>query len=227
MNSMTPRGSARQTFRDRREAGRLLATLLSNVAGERNAVVLALPRGGVPVGFEVSQALGVALDVFTVRKLGVPGHEELAMGAIASGGAYILNEETIAAFGISRDEIVGVVQREHRELERREQLYRDHRPYPVLHGKTVILVDDGLATGASMLVAVDVLRRKHPGLIVVAAPVGSLEARSVLRGHADAVVCYHTPAHFAAVGAWYDDFTQVSDGEVRRLLNLASAGHAS
>jgi len=201
----------------------LLATLLPKFAGRSDVVVLGLPRGGVPVAFEVAVAIGAPLDTFAVRKLGVPGHEEFAMGAIGSGGAYVLNEETIEALGISHDEIVRVTQRERQELDRREHLYRDHRHYPVLEGKTVILVDDGLATGASMLVAVNALRRKRPAKIVVAAPVASMEAYLLLRAHADEVICYHTPMHFAGVGAWYEDFSQVSDDEVRRLLSQAAS----
>jgi putative phosphoribosyl transferase len=197
----------------------LLAILLRKFSERSDVVVLGLPRGGVPVAFEVAVAIGAPLDTFAVRKLGVPGREELAMGAIGSGGAYVLNEETIAALGISDDEIVLVAQRELQELDRRECLYRDHRRCPVLKGKTVILVDDGLATGASMLVAVNALRRKQPAKIIVSAPVASLEAYSSLCGYADEVICYQTPLHFEGVGAWYEDFSQVSDDEVRRLLN--------
>ena len=220
--SLAPRESARHIFYDRREAGRLLATLLRKYAGRRDVVVLGLPRGGVPVAFEVAVAIGAPLDAFAVRKLGVPGNEELAMGAIASGGTYVLNEEAIEALGISHDEIVEVAQRERRELDRREHLYRDHRQYPAIEGRTVILVDDGLATGSSMLVAVDALRQKRPAKIVVAVPVASIQAYSSLRGHADEVICYQTPVRFEGVGAWYEDFSQVVDGEVRRLLNQAA-----
>ena len=201
----------------------MLASLLQKFAGRDDVVVLALPRGGVPVAFEVAMAIGVPLDTFTVRKLGVPGHEEFAMGAIGSGGAYVLNEETIEALGISHDEIVEVAQRECQELERREHLYRDHRQYPAVEGKTVILVDDGLATGTSMLVAVNALQRKRPANIVVAVPVASIEACALLREHADEVICYLTPVRFGGVGKWYDDFSQVGDDEVRRLLNQAAS----
>jgi putative phosphoribosyl transferase len=221
-SSITPGVSARQTFHDRREAGRALATLLRKFAGRADVVVLGLPRGGVPVAFEVAVTIGAPLDVFTVRKLGVPGHEEFAMGAIASGGAYVLSEEVIEALGISHDDIARVARRERQELDRREHLYRDHRQYPVLEGKTVILVDDGLATGASMLVAVNALRQKGPAKIVVAVPVASLEAYSSLRGHADEVICCHVPDRFVGVGGWYEDFSQVGDDEVRRLLNQPS-----
>ena len=221
-SSIPPPNSAPLIFRDRREAGRLLAALLRKFSGRGDVVVLGLPRGGVPVAFEVAVAIGAPLDTFAVRKLGVPGHEEFAMGAIGSGGTYVLSEETIEALGISHDEIVGVAQRERQELDRREHLYRDHRQYPVLEGKTVILVDDGIATGASMLVAVNALLQKRPAKIVVAAPVASLEASSSLRGRADEVICYQTPVRFGGVGAWYEDFSQVGDGEVRRLLNQAA-----
>jgi putative phosphoribosyl transferase len=220
--SVARQKSTRQTFYDRREAGRLLATLLRKFAEREDVVVLGLPRGGVPVAFEVAVAIGAQLDVFTVRKLGVPGHEEFAMGAIGNDGTYVLIEETIEAFGIRHDEIVRVAQREAYELERREHLYRDHREYPLLEGKTVIVIDDGLATGASMLVAVNALRRKRPAKIVVAAPVASIEAQSSLRERVDEVICYQTPVRFEGVGAWYEDFSQVGDGEVRRLLNQAA-----
>jgi putative phosphoribosyl transferase len=219
-------GTAR-VFHDRREAGRLLAPLLRHYAGRGDVIVLALPRGGVPVAYEVAMALGVPLDVFTVRKLGVPGREELAMGAIGSGGAYVLNNEVVEALHISHSEVVRVVERERRELERRERLYRDNRPYPPLQNKTVILIDDGLATGASMLVAVSALRRKHPAKIVVAVPVAPRETCDMLRGHADEAFCYETPEPFAGVGAWYEDFSQVTDDEVRALLNAASLRRAS
>lgn len=226
-SNIAPRESARQRFHDRREAGSLLATLLQKFAGRDDVVVLGLPRGGVPVGFEVAVAIGAPLDAFAVRKLGVPGHEEFAMGAIASGGTYVLNEDVIEALGISHDEVARVAQLERRELERREHLYRDHRRFPALEGKTVVLVDDGLATGASMLVAVNALRRMQPAKIVVAVPVASIEACSALRGHADQIVCYSTPIRFGGVGAWYDDFSQVGDDEVRRLLDLAAMRRAS
>jgi predicted phosphoribosyltransferase len=216
-----------RVFRDRREGGRLLAPLLRQYAGRRDVIVLALPRGGVPVAYEVAMALGVPLDVFTVRKLGVPGREELAMGAIGSGGAYVLNYEVIEALNISHGEVVRAVERERRELERRERLYRDSRPYPQLENKIVILIDDGLATGASMLVAVNALRRKHPAKIVVAVPVAPRETCDMLRGHADEAICYETPEPFGGVGAWYEDFSQVTDGEVRALLNAAALRRAS
>jgi putative phosphoribosyl transferase len=216
-----------RVFRDRREAGRLLAPLLRQYANRRDVIVLALPRGGVPVAYEVAMALGAPLDVFTVRKLGVPGHEELAMGALGSGGAYVLNYDVVDALHISHREVVRVVERERQELERRERLYRDSRPYPELENKTVILVDDGLATGASMLVAVNALRRMHPAKIIVAVPVAPPETCEMLREHADDAICYETPEPFGGVGAWYEDFSQVTDDEVRALLNQASLRRAS
>ncbi|MGA2393840.1 MAG: phosphoribosyltransferase [Candidatus Lustribacter sp.] len=216
-----------RTFRDRREAGRLLASLLPGYAGRGDVVVLALPRGGVPVAYEIAVALGVPLDVFTVRKLGVPGHEEFAMGALASGGISVLDEGVVAGLGISHDEVVHITELERQELERRERLYRDHRTYPQLEGKNVILVDDGVATGASMLVAVKALRQKNPAKIIVAVPVGAADSCALLRRHADDVICYRTPEPFGGVGAWYDDFSQVGDDEVRTLLNRAALRRAS
>jgi predicted phosphoribosyltransferase len=212
-----------RAFRDRRQAGRVLAPLLRQYAGRRDVVVLALPRGGVPIAYEVAVAIGAPLDVFTVRKLGVPGHEEFAMGAIASGGASVLDEGVIEGLRISHSEVVRIAERERQELERREHLYRDHRPYPQLDGKIIILVDDGIATGASMLAAV----QKDPGKIIVAVPVAAVESCALLRKHADEVICYSTPEHFGGVGAWYQDFSQVTDGEVRALLNQASLRSAS
>jgi putative phosphoribosyl transferase len=216
-----------QPFRDRREAGRLLASLLRHFANRGDVVVLALPRGGVPIAYEVAVAIGAPLDVFTVRKLGVPEHEEIAMGAIGSGGAYVLNYDMIDALQVSHREVVSVAERERHELERREHLYRDSRPYPKLEGKTIILIDDGLATGASMLVAVNALRQKRPGKIVVAVPVAPLETCALLREHADEAICYETPEPFRGVGAWYEDFSQVTDDEVRALLNQAALRRAS
>jgi putative phosphoribosyl transferase len=217
------RCDAPRAFRDRREAGELLASRLRRFANRDDVVVLALPRGGVPVAYEVARDLGLPLDVFTVRKLGVPGHEEFAMGAIASGGAQVLNFEALDMLRIPRASIVHVVDEERRELARREHLYRDSRPYPVLDGKTVILVDDGLATGASMLVAVLALRQKHPSRVVVAVPVAAPDVADLLRRHADEVVCYTTPEPFSSVGSWYEDFSQVADDDVRALLNRAAA----
>ncbi|HTJ27592.1 MAG TPA: phosphoribosyltransferase [Candidatus Limnocylindria bacterium] len=209
-------------FRDRREAGRLLASLLRHLEGRNDVVVLALPRGGVPVGYEVALAIGAPFDVFAVRKLGVPGHEELAMGAIGSGGAYVLNDDVIGALGIPQDEILRVARRERAELERRQGVYRDSRPYPDVAGKVVVLVDDGLATGASMLAAVSALRRKDPARTIVAIPVAPRETCAMLAEHADEVICYEMPEPLGGVGTWYEDFSQTTDEEVRALLNEAA-----
>ena len=208
-------------FRDRREAGRFLARELAAYANRPDVIVLALPRGGVPVGYEIAQALHAPLDVFLVRKLGVPGHEEYAMGAIASGGVSVLNEEVVQRLGISPYQIETLAAREQRELERRERAYRGERPPPEVSGRTVILVDDGLATGASMQAAVLALRRLQPARIVVAVPVAAPETCEQLREIADEVVCATTPEPFYAVGLWYEDFSQTSDEEVRALLAQA------
>ena len=185
-------------------------------------IALALPRGGVPVGYEVAKWLNAPLDVFIVRKLGVPGHEELAMGAIASGGVRLLNQNVIDMFGIPRDLIEMITAREQRELERQEREYREGRPPLDVQGRTVILVDDGLATGASMHVAVAALKHKKPAHIVVAVPVASQETCSEFDGEVDQVVCAVTPEPFWSVGQWYEDFSQVSDDEVRDLLRRAA-----
>jgi putative phosphoribosyl transferase len=211
-----------RAFRDRREAGAFLAEKLRAYARDPNVVVLGLPRGGVPVAYEIAQALGAPLDTFEVRKLGVPGHEELAMGAIGSGGAYHLNTEALSYLNIPYDAVQRVVAREQRELERREKLYRDHRPRPELAGKTVILVDDGVATGSSMLAAIEALRKHDPARIVVAVPVAPREFCEEIRREVDDVVCGETPDPFYAVGLYYEDFGQVSDDEVRALLNRAA-----
>jgi predicted phosphoribosyltransferase len=205
-------------FRDRREAGRRLAEKLASYAGRPDVVVLALPRGGVPVGVEVARALGVPLDVFIVRKLGVPGHEELALGAIATGGVRILNDELIHALGIPDHVTEAVSAKEQEELARRERLYRGARPAPDVRGRTVILVDDGLATGATMQAAIKALRQQHPARIVVAVPIAAPETCDELKTEADDVVCAVTPQPFYAVGLWYDDFSQTTDEEVRDLL---------
>ncbi len=216
-------------FENRREAGRYLAARLSGYASRPDVLILGLPRGGVPVAFEVARALHAPLDVFVVRKLGVPGREELAMGAIASGGVRVLNPEVVQNMRISREAIDAVAARERRELERRESLYRDNRPAPKIEGKTAILVDDGLATGASMWAAVAALREHHPSRIVVAVPTAARETCDQFRGVVDEIVCVITPEPFLAVGVWYEDFPQVSDAEVRRLLRAAvreSSGEA-
>jgi putative phosphoribosyl transferase len=208
-------------FRNRRQAGRLLAAKLADYVGRPDVIVLALPRGGVPVAFEVARALGAPLDVYLVRKLGVPGREELAMGAIASGGVRVLND-VAEALGITEEEVAEVVAREQKELERRERLYREGRPVPAVRGRTVILVDDGLATGSSMRAAVTALRRRSPRRVVVAVPVGAPETCAELQEETDETVCASMPEPFRGVGAWYEDFSQTTDEEVRELLARAA-----
>jgi erythromycin esterase-like protein/adenine/guanine phosphoribosyltransferase-like PRPP-binding protein len=210
-------------FRDRRHAGRALALALERYANHSDVVVLALPRGGVPVAFEVAQALHTPLDVFLVRKLGVPGHEELAMGAIASGGVRVLNEDIVRSLRYGNAQVDAVAAREQLELERREQAYRGDRPDLKLAGKVAIVIDDGLATGATMRAAVKALRARHPARVVVAVPVGAEDTCQVLRREADEVVCLRTPYPFGGVGMWYDDFSQTDDSEVRELLAAATA----
>lgn len=210
--------TARRIFRDRRDAGRALAEKLSAYRGRDDVVVLGLARGGVPVGWEVAHDLGAPLDVFLVRKLGVPQWEELAMGAIASGGGVVVNEQLVARLNITEDAVQRVIERETTELRRRENAYRQGRPPPVLVGETVLLTDDGIATGASMRAAVRAVRASEPAQVVVAVPVGPASACRELGGEADAVVCVTMPAGFEAVGQVYADFRQVTDGEVRDLL---------
>ena len=205
-------------FHDRTEAGRLLAEKLAAYANRADVIVLGLPRGGVPVAYEVARALNAPLDVFLVRKLGVPGHEEFAMGAIATGGVRVLNDQTVRALRISDHVIEAVAAKEQQELARRARLYRGDRPPPDLRGKTVILVDDGLATGATMLAAVKALRQQQAGHIVVAVPIASPETCEQLRGEVDDIICAVTPEPFYAVGCWYEDFSQATDEEVRDLL---------
>jgi predicted phosphoribosyltransferase len=209
-------------FRDRAEAGQILAGKLTAYANRPDVLVLALPRGGVPVGYEVAQALHAPLDVFLVRKLGLPGQEELAMGAIASGGTRVINEEVVGKLNIPDEVIDAVAVEEQRELSRREADYRDGRPLPDVHGRTIILVDDGLATGSTMRAAVAALRLLGPARIVVAVPVGARETCAELRHQADDAVCAMSPEPFYAVGAWYEDFEQTSDEEVRDLLARAA-----
>jgi putative phosphoribosyl transferase len=210
-------------FHDRVDAGRRLARELATYAGRDDVVVLALPRGGVPVAFEVARALGAPLDVFIVRKLGLPWHEEYAMGAIASGGIRLLNEEIIRMAGVTEDQVARVAAQEQLELERRERQYRGGRPEPELAGRTIILVDDGLATGFSMRAAVEALRTERPASIVVAVPVSAPETCDAFRDLVDDVVCAVTPEPFRAVGLWYEDFSQTTDEEVHDLLARARA----
>lgn len=216
---MTYTGGA--IYADRAEAGRTLARLLSNFRATPGALVLALPRGGVPVGFEISQLLNLPLDVLIVRKLGVPGHEELAMGAIASGGLVFLNRPVIRALYVPPEDIQRVIERERSEIARRERQYRGDRPAPDVHDRVVILVDDGLATGSTMRAAARTIQSRSPQRLIVAVPVGSAEVCAELQSDADQVICAATPARFSAVGACYRSFPQTSDEEVRELLNLS------
>ncbi len=208
-------------FKNRFDAGRFLAERLLRYAHRPDVLVLALPRGGVPVAYAVAETLGVPMDVFIVRKLGVPGHEELAMGAIASNGVRVLNEDVVAALNIPPNVIDQVAQVEQRELERREREYRDDRPKPDVHGKTVILVDDGLATGSTMRAAVRALAQQHPARIVVAVPTAPPDVCEELGREVDEVVCAITPEPFYGVGLWYDDFSQTTDEQVRELLRAS------
>jgi putative phosphoribosyl transferase len=212
------RRTSPRTFRDRREAGRVLAEELAAYRGKDGLLVLGLARGGVPVGWEVAAALRAELDVFLVRKLGVPQWSELAMGALASGGGVVMNDNVLSSLGISDEQVREVVDRETAELIRREQAYRGGRPVADPHGKTVIVVDDGIATGASMLAAVRALRASSPESIVVAVPVGPQSVSKLLAQEADDVVCATMPNDFEAVGQVFVDFHQVSDDEVRDLL---------
>jgi putative phosphoribosyl transferase len=207
-----------RVFADRREAGRELANLIPRGAQSENTVVLALPRGGVPVAYEIARALGATLDVFLVRKLGTPGHPELAMGAIASGGIKVLNDDVVRALGIRPEHIDAVARQEQVELERRDAEYRKGRQLPSLANQTVILVDDGLATGSTMRAAVEAVKQQKPARVIVAVPVGAPETCRALRETADEVICARTPTPFSAVGQWYRDFTQTTDDEVNALI---------
>jgi putative phosphoribosyl transferase len=211
-----------RTFPNRTEAGRLLAEKLVKYAGRPDVIVLGLPRGGVPVAYEVAKRLGVPLDVFIVRKLGVPGFEELAAGAIASGGVRVLNEDVMRALPNADEVIESITAKETAELQRREQSYRDGRPAPELRDRIVILVDDGLATGATMRAAVKALRHRGAAKIVVAVPVGPPDTCHEIEQQADETVCLSMPEFFQAVGQYYEDFSQTSDDEVRELLTRAA-----
>jgi putative phosphoribosyl transferase len=215
---VVPNSETHRPYEDRRHAGAVLAQRLEHFKGRTDVVVLALPRGGVPVAHEVSRALDAPLDVFLVRKLGVPGHRELALGAIASGGVRVLNEDVVAMYRLPETVIEGVVREERAELERRERAYRNGRAAIGLGGRVVLLVDDGLATGASMRAAVEAIRRHDPARIVVAVPVGSPDTCREFADVADEIVCARAPEYFAAVGQWYRDFSQTADEEVRELL---------
>ena len=208
-------------FHDRAQAGQQLAARLKDYAGRPDVIVLALPRGGVPVAYEVARGLRAPLDVFVVRKLGMPGHEEYAIGALASGGVRLINEQAVELHGLDPREIDRVAAAEQTELERRERSYRGERPFPDLRGKTVVLVDDGLATGSTMHAAVQALRVEGPDKIVVAVPVSAADTCLSFRDVADDVVCIMTPDPFYAVGLWYEDFSQTTDEEVHELLDRA------
>ena len=211
-----------RVFRDRHEAGRLLAERLAGYADRPDVVILALPRGGVPVAFEIAAALHVPLDVMVVRKLGVPGHEELAMGAIASGGVRVVNQDVVRHLGLSSAVLESVAATEYQELSRRERAYRGSRESTSVEGRTVILVDDGLATGSTMRAAVAALRKRGPARIVVAVPTAAPETCEELKTDVDEMVCATTPTPFYGVGQWYEDFSQTTDEEVRDLLAQAA-----
>lgn len=211
-------------FANRTEAGRRLARYLTRYADRKDVIVLGAPRGGVPVAFEVAKALRVALDVFVMRKLGVPGHEELAFGAIASGGVRIVNQRMVEQLGMTERDVERVVQNEQRELERREREYRHGRARLDVSGRTVILIDDGIATGASVLAAIRALQQMKPAALVVATPVAPRETCERLRAEVDEFVCPETPEPFYGVGQFYDDFSQTSDDEVTELLEHAEQG---
>ena len=221
MGMMSALAGRRPLFHDRRHAGRVLAGHLREYADRDDAIVLALPRGGVPVAYEVATALHLPLDVFVVRKLGVPGYPELAMGAIASGGVQVLNDAVVSQLPDADEWIARVANEERKELERRELFYRDARPRPDLRGKTVILIDDGLATGATMRAAARALKQQGVTRLIVAVPVASPETCDEFRSEVDHIVCAYTPTSFAGVGQFYEDFSQTSDEEVRELLAQA------
>jgi putative phosphoribosyl transferase len=212
----------RARFKNREDAGRRLARELRRYSGRSDVIVLALPRGGVPVAFEVAEALHAPLDVFVVRKLGLPWHEELAIGALASGGVRVLDADLIRVARVSDADIERVTAAEQAELERREKCYRGTRPFPDLSGRTVILVDDGLATGSTMRAAVEALRKQGPAAVVVAVPVAPAETCNAFRAIADEIICAETPEPFQAVGLWYEDFSQTSDDDVHQLLEHAA-----
>jgi predicted phosphoribosyltransferase len=209
-------------FRDRCQAGRFLSKSLAEYRDQPDVIVLALPRGGIPVGYEVARALHAPLDVFVVRKLGAPGQEELAMGAIATGGVRVINDEVVRILQIPPRVIDSVAEKETRELARRDRLYRGRRPPPVVSGRTVILVDDGLATGSTMRAAVTALRQQQPKRIVVAVPVAAAQTCREFRDQVEELICCYTPEPFYSVGFWYEDFSNASDEEIRELLERAA-----
>jgi predicted phosphoribosyltransferase len=216
----------RRPFADRAEAGRVLAEKLTDYAGRDDVLVLALPRGGVPVAYEVAAALGAPLDVFVVRKLGAPGQEELAMGAIASGDVVVINSEVVKALKVPSEVVAEKIAHERAELLRRESLYRGDRPSLFVQGRIVILIDDGLATGSTMRAAVTALKDQAPARIVVAVPIGAPATCAEFQGIADECICALTPEPFRAVGLWYEDFAQTTDDEVRALLDPAAGAKA-
>jgi putative phosphoribosyl transferase len=219
MTMPTSGGSANETrFRNRTEAGQLLASQLTQYANRPDVLVLGLPRGGVPVASEVAKALNVPLDICLVRKLGVPGNKELAMGAIAADGVQVLNDELLAWLRISGHTIAEVGERELKELQRRDRVYRGDRPLPQIRDRIVILVDDGLATGSTMLAAIEVVKHQQPQRVIVAVPVAPLDTCDRLRAEVDEIVCLITPNRFYAIGVWYENFTQTTDREVCELL---------
>lgn len=211
----------KQRYLDRQEAGQVLAKELHDYSDRSDVLVLALPRGGVPVAFEIAMALHVPLDVFIVRKLGVPGHSELAMGALAMGNITVFNDDIIRQLNISQADIDAVIHKENIELKRREIAYRDELAFPSIQGKTIILVDDGIATGATMRAAIKSLRKQHPASIIVAVPVADYQMCENLKSMVDKLICPLRPTNFYAVGAWYDDFSQTEDEEVFTLLKEA------
>jgi len=211
-------------FKDRYDAGRQLARILKKFRDE-NVVILALPRGGVPVAFEVAKYLDAEMDIFLVKKIGVPKREELAMGAIATGGVRILNKNIIDIMNISDETIEETSEKEKKELERREKKYRDERPFPSLKNKTAILIDDGLATGASMRAAIKALRELNPAKIVVAVPTASQSICREFESETDEIICAYTPVVFKGVGEWYEDFSQTTDDEVIGLISMAKSSH--
>lgn len=212
-----------ERFLNRTDGGRHLASELVRFAGRDDVTVLGLPRGGVPVAYEIALALDAPLDVFVVRKLGLPGHEEFGIGAIASGGVRVVDDAVLRSYGVDAETLNRISERERLELERRERLYRDDRPFPSMQGRVVILADDGLATGSTMRAAVAALRSEAPREIIVAVPVGASETCAAMRHIADDVVCLETPEPFYAVGLWYQDFDQTDDEEVHDLLERAAA----